>query len=40
MKHTWISNRAFTTMTGVKKVCMVCGQTNLNAAKVCPGKRP
>lgn len=35
-KHTWISNRAFTRMTGIKRVCLTCGQSNMNATKVCP----
>ena len=38
-RHVWISNTAFTRITGVRKVCMDCGQTNLTATKVCPGKR-
>lgn len=39
-KHAWISNSAFTKLTGIKKVCMDCKQTNLNAEKDCPGKAP
>jgi hypothetical protein len=39
MKHVWISNTAFTRLTGVKKVCLICGQPSNNADKVCPGKR-
>lgn len=35
-KHTWIANRAFTRMTGLKKVCLTCGQSNPNATKECP----
>ena len=38
-KHLWISNAAFTRMTGIKKVCMACGQASSNASKECPGKR-
>jgi hypothetical protein len=34
--HTWVANRAFTRLTGIKKVCLTCGQTNLNAQKTCP----
>lgn len=39
MKHVWISNAAFSRMTGVKRVCMTCGQPSNTAAKECPGKR-
>ena len=39
MKHVWISNRAFTRLTGFKKVCMGCGQPDKTADKTCPGKR-
>jgi hypothetical protein len=39
MKHVWISNAAFARITGVKKVCMVCGQPNTTADKVCPGTK-
>lgn len=39
MKHVWISNAAFARMTGIKKVCMTCGQGSGNADKVCSGKR-
>lgn len=38
-KHFWISNAAFARMTGIKKICMDCGQPSNNADKVCPGKR-
>jgi hypothetical protein len=38
-KHFWISNTAFARATGIKKVCMDCGQPSNNADKVCPGKR-
>lgn len=34
--HTWVSNRAFTRLTGLKRVCLTCGQSNLNATKTCP----
>jgi hypothetical protein len=37
--HIWISNAAFTRMTGIKKVCITCGQPSNNADKKCPGKR-
>jgi hypothetical protein len=39
-QHFWIKNAAFSRITGVKKVCMDCGQTDRNADKVCPGHRP
>jgi hypothetical protein len=35
--HVWISNAAATKLTGVKRVCLVCKQTNVTAAKECPG---
>ena len=38
-KHCWMSNTAFSRLTGIKKVCLYCGQSNLNATKVCPGKK-
>lgn len=38
-KHVWISNAAFARVTGVKKVCMTCGQPNNTADKECPGQR-
>lgn len=27
-EHIFVSNRAFTRMTGIKKVCMMCGLTD------------
>lgn len=36
--HMWISNTAFTKMTGIKKVCMDCRQPNTTAERFCPGK--
>lgn len=39
LKHIWVSNAAFARVTGVKKVCMVCGQPSNAAARECPGKR-
>jgi len=39
VKHVWIKNVAFTRLTGIKKVCLACGQPDSTAAKVCPGKR-
>ena len=39
-KHFWISNAAFTRMTGAQKVCMDCGQTSINPDPLCPGRRP
>ena len=39
MKHIWISNTAFAKITGVKKLCMTCGQPKDTADRVCPGKR-
>jgi hypothetical protein len=38
-KHCWVSNRAFTRIYGIKKICLYCRQTNENATKVCPGKK-
>ena len=38
-KHVWISNAAFSRMTGTKKVCMVCGQPNTTAPRECSGER-
>ena len=38
LKHVWISNAAFARITGIKKVCMLCGQANTNADKTCPGQ--
>jgi hypothetical protein len=38
-KHVWINNAAFARMTGIKKVCLVCGQPNISADASCPGKR-
>lgn len=38
--HVWVTSRAFTQLTGIKKVCMVCGQPSNNADRMCPGKRP
>jgi hypothetical protein len=38
-RHVWISNAAFTAMTGIKRVCMTCGQPSNNADRSCPGKR-
>jgi hypothetical protein len=35
-KHEWVSNPAFTRMTGIKKVCMACGQPSNTAGKECP----
>ena len=39
-KHLWVSNAAFSRLTGIRKVCMVCGQPSNNADRECPGKRP
>jgi ribosomal protein L40E len=39
-QHFLISNRAFTKMTGVKKVCMDCGAADPPKGSECPGKRP
>jgi hypothetical protein len=39
-RHLWVSNRAFTALTGIKRVCLVCGQPDPGADRVCPGKRP
>lgn len=37
--HAWIKNTAFTKLTGIKKVCMMCGAPSNNAPKECPGER-
>jgi hypothetical protein len=36
-RHVWISNRAFTRLTGIKAVCMVCRQPKETAPLYCPG---
>jgi hypothetical protein len=38
-RHVWVSNKAFTAITGVRKVCMDCGQPDTSAAPECPGTR-
>jgi hypothetical protein len=38
-RHVWVSNRAFSKLTGIKKVCMVCGQGSPGEERECPGKR-
>ena len=46
MKHTWITNAAFTRMTGLARVCMACGlglekgERLIPSERQCPGKRP
>ncbi len=37
-RHDWISNAAFSRLTGIKKVCMTCGQPSNNADRYCSGK--
>jgi ribosomal protein L40E len=39
-RHFLISNRAFSRMTGIKKVCLDCGAADPPRGSVCPGKRP
>lgn len=39
-KHVKISNKAFSSLTGIKWVCMDCGQNNRNADRECPGPSP
>lgn len=36
--HVWVSNTAFTRLTGIKKVCLFCG-TNDPKMKCEPRKR-
>jgi hypothetical protein len=42
-RHAWVSNRAFERMTGLARVCMVCGlaleRGERLVEKVCPGRR-
>ena len=38
VRHQWISNRAFAALTGIKKTCFVCGETD-SQSKVCLGKK-
>lgn len=37
-RHSWIRSTAFTAITGVRKVCMDCGQTDKKQDRYCPGK--
>ncbi len=41
--HVWVTNPAFTRMTGLRKVCMVCGlaldKGERLTERTCPGKR-
>lgn len=37
--HTWVSNAAFSRLTGIKRVCLYCGATNLDRKTVCPGPK-
>jgi len=46
VKHIWISNAAFTRVTGLARVCLTCGlglakgERLISAERDCPGKRP
>lgn len=41
-KHAWLTNRALTKLTGVRAVCMDCGEARMGSLRggVCPGVRP
>lgn len=46
LRHVWLSNAAFKNLTGIRKVCLLCGTPSnrpddpaWRPDRICPGKK-